>query len=192
MVWDFAEVNPFGDVDGRLRHESSSWVAEVLERLAPQRRAASLSRPTHDASRSSSAVVATDPPYYDNIGYADLSDFFYVWLRRSLASIYPDLFATMLTPKADELVATPYRHGGSKDEAEELLRGRFVERRSPHAATCSPPTYPMTLFYAFKQSEDTESDGHRVDRLGDDARGLAGCGLDGHCDLADAHRAGNA
>src|SRR5207245_1596219 len=66
--------------------------------------------------------VCTDPPYYDNIGYADLSDFFYVWLRRALREIYPDLFATLLVPKSAELVATPYRFGGSRQRAEAFFR----------------------------------------------------------------------
>src|SRR2546423_12966616 len=64
-------------------------------------------------------LVSTDPPYYDNIGYADLSDFFYVWLRRSLGKVYPDLFSTLLTPKSQEMIANPYRHNGDMEKAEE-------------------------------------------------------------------------
>ena len=104
-------------------------------------------------------VISTDPPYYDNIGYADLSDFFYVWLRRSLGDQYPKLFlSTMLTPKADEMIATPYRHEGGKEEAkqffEESLRKSFDRMRSE-----THPAYPLTLFYAFKQEETTIEDG---------------------------------
>jgi len=111
-----------------------------------------------DASTSAlrRAGVATDPPYYDNIGYADLSDYFYVWLRRSMGRFYPDLTATVLTPKAEELVATPYRFGGSKAKAEEHFERGFVRTftriREHHA-----PDIPLTIFYAFKQAEsDTE------------------------------------
>ena len=101
-------------------------------------------------------LVATDPPYYDNIGYADLSDFFYVWLRRSLSGVYPDLFSTLLTPKTAELVATPYRFDGSKTRAEQHfeqgLRHAFDRMRD-----IADPTYPLTLFYAFKQAESIEA-----------------------------------
>ena len=79
-----------------------------------------------------SAVISTDPPYYDNIGYSDLSDFFYVWLRRSLRGVYPDLLSTMLVPKAEELVANPYRHDG-KDGREDVLRGWLPPRVRPRA-----------------------------------------------------------
>src|SRR5690606_1176207 len=99
-------------------------------------------------------VIATDPPYYDNIGYADLSDFFYVWLRRSLRGVLPDLFATVAVPKAEELVATPYRHG-SKEKAETFFLDGMTQalRRLAEQAHAA---FPITIFYAFKQSE-TES-----------------------------------
>ena len=99
----------------------------------------------------SASVVSTDPPYYDNIGYADLSDFFYVWLRRSLKSILPDLFATLAVPKSDELVASPYRHG-SKGEAETFFlngMGQAMRRIAEHAH----PGFPVSIYYAFKQAE---------------------------------------
>jgi putative DNA methylase len=101
-------------------------------------------------------VSVTDPPYYDNIGYADLSDFFYLWLRRALKQLHPDLFSTLLVPKAQELVATPYRFGGDKhaaDEHFELGLGAAFERmRSSQAEG-----YPLTVIYAFKQSEESEA-----------------------------------
>jgi putative DNA methylase len=96
-------------------------------------------------------LVSTDPPYFDNIGYADLSDFFYVWLRRSLRPVFPDLFATLAVPKAEELVATPYRHG-SKEKAEEF----FLEgmTRAMHCMTENAhEAFPVTIYYAFKQAE---------------------------------------
>ena len=112
-------------------------------------------------------IFATDPPYYDNICYADLSDFFYVWLRRSLGSIHPDLFKTLLTPKAGELVATPYRFGGDRAEAR-----RFFEtglgQATAHMHAAQAPDYPMTLFYAYKQAETG------TDRKGDEATASTG------------------
>ena len=101
-------------------------------------------------------MISTDPPYYDNIDYADLSDFFYVWLRRMLATVYPDLLKTLLTPKTPELVATPYRHEGDKRKSMEFfergLGAAISQMRRAHVAE-----FPLTIFYAFKQSE-TESD----------------------------------
>ena len=96
-------------------------------------------------------LIATDPPYYDNIGYADLSDFFYVWLRRSLRSVWPDLFRRVLTPKESELVATPYRHG-SKEAAERFfMEGMSRALKAMHDAATEDA--PITVYYAFKQSE---------------------------------------
>src|SRR5690606_7075857 len=100
-------------------------------------------------------LVSTDPPYYDNIGYADLSDFFYVWLRRSQRTIFPDLFATLAVPKAEELVATPYRHGG-KDKAEAFFLNGMTQAME-RLAEQTHPAFPVTIYYAFKQSE-SESD----------------------------------
>lgn len=96
-------------------------------------------------------IVSTDPPYYDNIGYADLSDFFYVWLRRSLRSVFPDLFATVAVPKVEELVATPYRHG-SKEKAEKFFLEGMTKALS-RLAEQAHPAFPVTIYYAFKQSE---------------------------------------
>jgi putative DNA methylase len=101
------------------------------------------------------AVICTDPPYYDNVGYADLSDFFYVWLRRSLGDAFPDLLATMLTPKADELVADPFRH----EDAEKFFEDGYTK---VFADICeaAPDNFPVTVFYAFKQSETDNDGGH--------------------------------
>ena len=113
---------------------------------------------------SANKLVSTDPPYYDNIGYADLSDFFYVWLRRSLKSVFPDLFATLAVPKAEELVATPYRHGNKKKAEAFFLAGMTEAMR--RLVEQSHPGFPVTVYYAFKQAE-TKGDGrHRQHRLG--------------------------
>lgn len=155
MSWDFAEANPFAGSRGDFE-KSVGRICEVLERL----RVADfvgVAAQSDAADRSYfNSVVSTDPPYYDNIGYSDLSDFFYVWLRRSLKDVHPSLFSTMLVPKAEELVANQYRHGGrdgARDFFEDGFRTVFANaRRSAN------PDYPMTVYYAFKQSE-TSVDG---------------------------------
>jgi putative DNA methylase len=158
MVWDYPEINPLGSVGGSFA-ASCRIVAESLSGVAMLSPAAVTVRQA-DATTDSGAtgVVCTDPPYYDNIGYADLADFFYVWLRRPLRRIYPDLFGTLLTPKSTELVATPYRFGGSKEEAKRFFEEGFVKAFTS-ARESHNPAYPMTLFYAFKQSESDLADG---------------------------------
>jgi putative DNA methylase len=103
---------------------------------------------------SENKVISTDPPYYDNIGYADLSDFFYVWMRRALRPVYPNLFATMAVPKAEELVATPYRHG-NKAKAEKFFLDGMTEAMH-RLAEQAHPAFPTTIYYAFKQSDTTD------------------------------------
>lgn len=158
MTWDFAELNTLLDGTGSFAG-AAEWTAESLGAVASRGPIATVRQ--QDAATSVNGVVApmvsTDPPYYDNIGYADLSDFFYVWLRRSLGDIYPDLFGTLLTPKSAELVATPYRFGGDKQKADshfEVGLGQAFER----IRETGNPEYPVTVYYAFKQSE-SEGDG---------------------------------
>ena len=130
------------------------WTAESIEGTARTHALSLGASDLADATRqvsSADRVVSTDPPYYDNIGYADLSDFFYVWLRRSLRLIFPDLFATLAVPKAEELVATPHRHGG-KNEAETFFLDRMT-RAMQRLAEQTHPSFPVTIYYAFKQSE---------------------------------------
>ncbi len=149
MAWDFVEVSPFARAAGDISIATESQ-AEALENLS-----ASLSGKTSQddaASRDyTGLLIATDPPYYDNIGYSDLSDFFYVWLRRALRKIHPDLFGTMLVPKNEELVANPYRHG-DKAHAERFFKDGF-ENVFAHARKTASSDYPITVFYAFKQAE---------------------------------------
>ena len=153
MAWDYAEVNPFSSSTGNWLG-AIDWIANSLLRLPSN---ASTGHATQlDAASAINGVpgcvVATDPPYYDNIGYADLSDFFYVWLRRCLSTTYPDLFSTALTPKAQELVAAPYRYDGDRKKAERHFEeglGKAFALTRQHAN----PDYPMTLYYAFKQAE---------------------------------------
>lgn len=149
MTWDFAEANPFAKSSGTWT-ESVEWVAKVLDQL-PSVGSAYVTQVGAAARDLSQVLISTDPPYYDNIGYADLSDFFYVWLRRSLRSIHPDLLSTMLVPKAEELVANPNRHNGTegaKKFFEDGFRTVFA-----HARQSALPDYPITVYYAFKQSE---------------------------------------
>ncbi|HEU5380440.1 MAG TPA: DUF1156 domain-containing protein [Ktedonobacteraceae bacterium] len=152
MVWDFAESNPLSKSTGSFI-VGVDGIAHVIE-MSPcgiygkaiQRDAVT------NINGSLPLLISTDPPYYDNIGYADLSDFFYIWLRRSLAGIYPELFSTMLVPKTPELVATPYRFGGSKSKAQKFFEDG-LEAAFRHMRTVHNPAYPMTVYYAFKQAE---------------------------------------
>src|SRR5690606_20385895 len=100
-------------------------------------------------------LISTDPPYYDNIGYADLSDFFYVWLRRSLKNVFPKLFATLAVPKAEELVATPYRHGSKKKAEAFFLDG--MTRAMQRLADQAHPAFPVTIYDAFKHPEQNRN-----------------------------------
>ena len=150
MVWDFAEVNPFSESTGHFIG-GLDWVKKVVESLPAKAKGFAAQDDAATQSISQQKVVSTDPPYYDNIGYADLSDFFYVWLRRSLKPIYPGLFATLAVPKAEELVATPYRHG-SKEKAEAFfLEG--MKKALRNLAEQAHPAFPVSIYYAFKQSE---------------------------------------
>ena len=151
MVWDHAEGNPFSSSTGNWTG-AIDWIRRVIVTSLPALIAGVASQIDAQSQLvSHSKVVSTDPPYYDNIGYADLSDFFYIWLRRSLKTVFPGLFATMAVPKADELVAAPYRHGGSEKAEAFFLEGmtRAMRRLSEQAH----PAFPVTIYYAFKQSE---------------------------------------
>lgn len=155
MVWDFAENNLFGEAAGDFQTSLRS-IVRVIERqvLFPLPSGRAKQDDAAAQTISNGKVISSDPPYYDNIGYADLSDFFYVWMRRSLRSIYPELFATMAVPKAEELVATPYRHG-SKDKAETFFMAGMT-RAIHNLAEQAHPAFPVTIYYAFKQSETKE------------------------------------
>jgi len=154
MVWDFAEVNPLSDSSGNFLGQVD-WVVKVLGH-APAGVNSSAEQGSASVVLYGGTVISTDPPYYDNIGYSDLSDYFYVWLRRCLQDIHPGVVGTMLTPKADELVANRYRRGG-KDGAENFFVDGFnaVFRRIRQGVTTD---VPMTVYYAYKQ-QDAEADG---------------------------------
>jgi putative DNA methylase len=154
MAWDFGEANPFSESGGNFS-KNLTYVVKGIDFL-PTSAVGTASQ--HDAATNSSSfgrVVSTDPPYYDNIGYADLSDYFYVWLRRSMRNAFPELFATLAVPKAEELVATPYRHGGKEKAEAFFLQGMTSAMHG--LAERSHPAFPVSIYYAFKQSE-TEGD----------------------------------
>jgi putative DNA methylase len=157
MSWDFAESNPIGDASGNYV-SATELVAKVLESM-PLHPAPGVANQDNASTQSVSdkKLISTDPPYYDNIAYADLSDFFYVWMSRSLRAIYPNLFATLVVPKAEELVATPYRHGGKKAAEKFFLDG--MTQAMHRLAVQAHPAFPVTIYYAFKQSESNETDG---------------------------------
>lgn len=158
MVWDYAESNPFSNSTGSF---------DNLFKLAIQAFAGLPSQCAHNGSARQfdaqsdngmrEIMVSTDPPYYDNIGYADLSDYFYVWLRQSLKGTYPKLFGTMLVPKAEELVATPYRFGGNKQRAKDFFEGGMLHAFK-QVYDYAREDIPVTIYYAFKQSETEQKD----------------------------------
>ena len=154
MIWSYVEVNPFSSSSGNFLGQLE-WVAKALERLPAS--GSGEARIADAATRDyTGSVVSTDPPYYDYIGYADLADYFYVWLRRSVGDVLPSTFGTMLAPKSQELVANPHRHGG-KEGAEKFFVHGFngVFSRIRETADTSAP---MTVYYAYKQ-QDAKADG---------------------------------
>ncbi len=151
MVWDFAETAPFSSSSGNFTG-MLDWVIKVVHDLPNGNgHAIQADATTRDYSN---VLVSTDPPYYDNVPYADLSDFFYVWMRRSLGKFLPNTLSTVLTPKSDELVADSFRHGG-KDAAEVFFENGFT-RVFEQLRKDTPPDFPVTVFYAFRQSETVD------------------------------------
>jgi len=155
MTWDFAEINPFTSIGGSAA-KSVSIIADSIEPLLQKVSGFASQADAASAVASRCSVISTDPPYFDNVPYADLSDFFYVWLRRSLGPIYPELFSTLLVPKQEELVADAYRHGGKGKAEEHFVAG--IRKAFTLMRQAGHPDYPLTVYYAFKQSE-IDSDG---------------------------------
>lgn len=155
MAWDFAEGNPFSSSTGCFDN-MVDWVVKCVANLPAARTSETEQYNAQIDCGLRNIMVSTDPPYYDNIGYADLSDFFYVWMRQALKETYPRLFSTLLVPKAEELIATPYRHNGSTAEAKTFFEDGML-------ATCKQiykyarEDVPVTIYYAYKQS-DTDTD----------------------------------
>ena len=150
MTWDFAECNFFsastGNINGAL-----NWISKAMETFRPGNAGEVQQYDAQQVTLPCGAVISTDPPYYDNISYADLSDYFYVWLRPNTKDVYPSLTETISVPKSEELVATPYRHGG-KTQAEAFFLSGMTDAIS-QLSRQSGNDYPATIYYAFKQSE---------------------------------------
>jgi putative DNA methylase len=157
MMWDFAEANFIEQSAGSYENAINQGVRVIREYLPARAAGFSVQAGAQSQSISRNKVISTDPPYYDNIGYADLSDFFYVWLRKSLKPIYPNLYATLAVPKAEELVATPYRHGGKKQAEAFFLDG--MTSAMHNLAEQAHPAFPVTIYYAFKQAETKNESG---------------------------------
>jgi putative DNA methylase len=156
MTWDFAETNPIAEAAGGFQF-SNQYLVKAVQSFVPGTHAGhSVQADAQAQTVSVDKVISTDPPYYDNVPYADLSDFFYVWLRRCLKSIFPELFATLAVPKAEELVAFAYRHRDKAAAGAFFMDG--MTRAMRKLAEQAHPAFPVTIYYAFKQSE-TESDG---------------------------------
>ncbi len=157
MVWDFAETNPFGESVGSWlgQIESVSGGLRSLSTNAPPSRVAAIDARGAGSLLSSPGLVATDPPYFGQIGYADLSDYFYVWLRRSLRDVLPDFFATVATPKRTELIAEPARHGGDRSAATNFFIEGFTETFGV-LGNASHPDLPMLIVYAHRQEESND------------------------------------
>jgi len=157
MSWDFAEGNPFGKSSSDLA-TCTKAVADCLAALNPRAEATVQQLDARQGPAREPLVVSTDPPYFDNVPYADLSDFFYVWLRRSLKSVFPQLFATIAVPKTAELVAFAYRHETGKPGATTFFLEGMTDVMRQLAATAHP-AFPLSIYYAFKQSDTDDESG---------------------------------
>ncbi len=155
MTWDFAESNPIGNASGNFV-SSALLVAKVVGKLPCNLPSFAQQDDAATQSISINKVISTDPPYYDNIGYADLSDFFYVWMRRALKPFFPNNFLTIAVPKDQELIATPFRHSSKKAADTFFLEG--MTKAVHNMAEKGHPAFPVTIYYAFKQS-DTKDGG---------------------------------
>jgi putative DNA methylase len=157
MTWDYAEVNFFSGSVGSTETVLKTLRAPLTYLLPSVSVGQARQADAQLQTLSWGAVVSTDPPYYDNIGYADLSDFFYMWLRHSLRPVFPALFATLAVPKTEELVATPYRHG-SREAAEQFFLDGMTQAMR-RLAEQAHSAFPVTIYYAFKQSESKSDTG---------------------------------
>lgn len=157
MTWDYAEGNPFSNSSGCFGN-MLEWVYKCIGNFPSAQFEAEVSQADAQSDCGlRNIMISTDPPYYDNIGYADLSDFFYVWMRQSLKDTYPELFSTMLVPKVEELIATPYRHDGSVENAKHFFEDGMLSA-CKQMYRYAREDVPVTIYYAYKQS-DTDDRG---------------------------------
>ena len=156
MVWEYAEANPFSNSSGCFDN-MAAWVYECVESFAPHAEGHSEQHDAQTDCGMRNVMISTDPPYYDLVGFADLSDFFYVWMRNCLADTFPQLFSTVLVPKAEELLATPYRHDGDAEKAKTAFEeGMFEACKQLYLS--SNDDIPVTIYYAYKEN-DTKDGG---------------------------------
>ena len=151
MTWDFVELNPFSNSNGNWSDASIGWVHKSLRAFVPAPSGSVAQADAQTVVYPTNAVISTDPPYYDNIGYADLSDFFFCWMKPLVRPVFPEAFGMLATPKSEELVATPYRHAGKQEAGNFFLQG--MSRAIANMAAQSSERFPATIYYAFKQSE---------------------------------------
>ena len=157
MTWDFAEANPFSSSTGCFSN-MVDWIVKCIDNFPIAQFEAEVSqRDAQSDCGLRNIMISTDPPYYDNIDYADLSDYFYIWMRRSLKDSYPGLFSTVLVPKTEELIATPFRHGGSMEKAKSFFESGMLSA-SKQMYLYAREDVPVTIYYAYKQS-DSDADG---------------------------------
>ncbi len=156
MTWDYAEVCGFSESTGNWM-AMVDWAWKAIQTVPARAGGSAGQSDAQTQSVSADKVVSTDPPYYDNVPYADLSDFFYTWLRRALRPVFPDLFATLAVPKAEELVAFAYRHDGKEGAESFFLDG--MTRAMHRLAEQAHPAFPVTIYYAFKQAESDVAEG---------------------------------
>ncbi len=154
MTWDYAEANPFSSSSGCFDN-MLEWVFKSLLEFPATITGTAIQQDAQTDCGLRNLVISSDPPYYDNIGYADLADYFYIWMRQSLKSTYPQLFRTMLVPKEEELVATPYRFEGSKEKARDFFEDGMVQACRQFYRYAREDV-PVTIYYAYKQSESDE------------------------------------
>jgi len=156
MVWDFAESNPFSSGTGNWEQTCVDWIVRVIREINPTVNGTATQAAAQDQTISQNKVVSTDPPYYNNISYAVLADYFYSWLRRTLRPVFPDLFATRSTPKSEELVATVSRHE-SKEVADSFFLNGMTDAIRRIASDANP-AFPVSIYYAYKQSETKDKE----------------------------------
>ncbi len=150
MTWDFAECNFFSESTGNFLG-AIDWIQKAISEFIPKNTGRESQSDAQNIVLPAGSMISTDPPYYDNIGYADLSDFFFTWMKPAIRPVYPELFGILATPKSEELVATPYRHGGKEAAETFFLDG--MQKAIANMATKSSSRFPTSIYYAFKQSE---------------------------------------
>jgi putative DNA methylase len=155
MVWDYAESNPFSSGSGNWEQTCIEWIVRVIRELSAKASGLAIQASAQTQELSRDKIVSTDPPYYNNISYAVLADYFYAWLRRTLKPVFPEIFATVSTPKADELVATVSRHD-DKSAADKFFLDGMTDAVG-RLAELAHPSFPVTIYYAYKQSETKDS-----------------------------------